>query len=61
MNQDLIFTGSAVFLNDNFTDAELIDTISNRIHSLIDGLLTICLLLGGLQTHRVRIRYLTLG
>ena len=56
-----MLAGTTVFLNDDFTDAELIDAVANRLHGLIDGLLALRLLLRRLQTHRVGVGHVARG
>src|SRR5438093_2611803 len=55
LNQDFVLAGTAVLLNDSFTDTELIDTIADRIDGLIDGLITIDLFLSRFESHRVSV------
>src|SRR5439155_18944536 len=56
LNQDFVLAGTAMLLDDSFTDTELIDSIADRIDSLIDGLIAIGLFLSRFESYRVGVR-----
>ena len=60
LDQNFILARSAVFLDDNLSNAKLVDPVSNRIHGLIDRLFAKCLFLRRLQPHRVGVWHVAL-
>ena len=56
-NENFVVAGSAVFLNDDFSYAELVNAIANRVDGLIDRLLAVRLFLWRLEADRVCVRH----